>query len=180
MIDRIARNQLALAIRRLGSGRLPFDSFCETAESIERSCDPADNLTREMAEWWYEFVMIGLDDMWTDDFDAFRGAYRMTSSGRRFIARHVLLLKSDATRAINDLTERKPLNHRPAPSLLRRVAEFDVCGARGTRYWQLRHLRTMGALRRIAPFSSTHEFHTARSRRIFFVGSTSASSAASN
>ncbi len=179
MIDRIARDQLALAIRRLGSGQMSIAAFCDAVAAIERRCNPADTLAKEVADEWYWFASIGLENMFVD-FDALRGDFRLTRSGRRYFARHWLLLKSDCVAWCRDYTEHKPILKTPRVSWLHRVGELDLCGARRTRYRELRHLRSIGVLRRIAPFSSTHEFHTARSRRIFFVGSTSASSAASH
>jgi hypothetical protein len=175
MIDRIARDQLAFAIRRLGSGRMSFDEFCEAAIDVERRCNAADTLTRQVAGWWYGSVMIGLEDLLSTDFGAFRDAYRMTPSGRRFVARHWLLLKSDCADWTRLDAERKPIHQMPRLSPLGRLAEIDLCGARRTRYRQLRRLHRKGALRRIAPWTSEHEFLAFRARRIFFTGSTGSS-----
>jgi len=86
MIDRPARKQLELALRRFAAGRTTSDELDETAlEAARTSADPA---VRSIA-----------DAQWTL-YDDTRGGYatgddRLTQTQRAAIARWILFLRSD-------------------------------------------------------------------------------------
>ena len=162
MIDRVARDNLALAVRRLASGRMSLYDFADEACRVERLSRKKDCALEELAFTLYLLVIeIHEDELWGQNH--FVGRARLTKAGRRFMARMWLYLVQW-----------------PEWSLLHRFAAFDLCGARRTRYKHLRSLRSMGVLRRITPFTDPHEFLAARARRIFFSGSTNTSPTAAS
>ena len=179
MIDRVARDNLALAVRRLASGRMSLYDFADEACRVERLSRKKDCALEDLAFTLYLLVIeIHEDELWGQNH--FVGRARLTKAGRRFMARMWLYLKSDSTSADAGFSEHKALVQWPEWSLLHRFAAFDLCGARRTRYKHLRSLRSMGVLRRITPFTDPHEFLAARARRIFFSGSTNTSPTAAS
>jgi hypothetical protein len=87
MVDRESRDRLALALRRLASGQITNDEYCDQAldQALRRSVDAA---IRELAT----FGWLHQDD---NRQHRLRGRDALTPEVRRGIARAVLFLKTD-------------------------------------------------------------------------------------
>lgn len=130
MIDRAARDQLALDLRRLASGRITNDAFDEA-----RPETTPDRAVREIGEWGYRLY---------DDFRTYRltGKYRLPSKTRRAAARAVLFLRSDRPYEWPDL----PVEFSPR-NLAVAATGVLLLGMAGTMlYWDLPGGATLWAL----------------------------------
>jgi len=85
MIDRESRNQMALALRRLGSGRITVYEFDDISTKLKVSDDPILRAVHREAYW--AFVNAGPS--------RYVGSNRLSRESRRSIARTVLFLISD-------------------------------------------------------------------------------------
>jgi hypothetical protein len=94
MVDRVSRDQLAKAIRRLAAGLITNDAFEDSTRSCRRSLDTAVRSLRRMAWTLYS------------DHRAYRleGRDRLRKTDRREIARWIVFLKSNVEYEWPDLT----------------------------------------------------------------------------
>lgn len=161
MIDRTSRDRLALAIRRLGAGRISTDQFCETWYELEfqGSKDAAIIAIGEMIDSSY-------GDLWSMRF---RDDARLTPRGRRFFARCVLFLKSSDEYAWPKLWCFPFRGELRARSFLEQLFCVDLCAC-GIRREALDHLRSLRSLPfpwRVWPFANHQRLRFAHARPVF-------------
>lgn len=164
MIDRAGRDQLALSVRRLASGRSSVHQF---EKQCERSaCSDDESLTR---------IAMALLDAWGFDtllslfWLRLAGADRMPARLRRVYARVCLLLRSDEEYGGPDYL---PLRHPMPPALLgfgsTVLCEFG-CERRAA-LRAAREVRALGASRLSWPFDSRDRLNTALTSRTYLCG----------
>ena len=85
MIDRDARDRIALALRQLGSGRLSLDEYESICDAILPSDDPAITAVEDASYW-------GSCELGPKRFV---GRHLLSPESRRDIARVVVFLRSD-------------------------------------------------------------------------------------
>jgi hypothetical protein len=85
VIDREARDRLALSLRRLGSGRVTASEHDEECSSLCGSPDPVIQAVAEVTYWAF-------CDFGPERYD---GRNRLSATARRDIARVVIFLRSD-------------------------------------------------------------------------------------